>query len=57
MVKEWRRERPKLAGRVGESFMKEMGFHVDLKKWKRFGNVKSKEEEIQERLAQTKEER
>lgn len=58
MVKEGRKERPILAGRVGEGFMKEMGVHIDLKEWKRFGKVDNKEEEMKESLTtQTKKER
>lgn len=38
--------------------MKEMGLYIDLKKWKRFGKVDNKEEEMKESLTtQTKEER
>ena len=30
MANTWRKQKPILAGRVGESFMKEMGLHIDL---------------------------
>lgn len=38
-----------MAGRVGESFLKEMGLRINLKEWERFGKVESKEEEMKER--------
>lgn len=42
MVKAWGKQRSILVGRIGESFMKKMGLHVDLKEWKRFGKARSK---------------
>lgn len=39
MVKEWRKERSVFVVRVGQSFMKEMSLHTDLKEWRRFGKA------------------
>lgn len=39
MVKEWRKERSILSGRVGESFKKAIILHTDLKEWRRFGKA------------------